>query len=213
MSVDINKYVHCVTSMVDKNTQILELIKQKGVIRPRDVEAIGISRMYLHRLYQRGIVERVADGLYALPDTHIHQHTSKIEVAKRVPNGVISLLSALQFHELTTQRPFEVWITIEGTSRKPKIDYPPIHVTRFSGVAFTHGIEVYDIGGVSMRVYSIAKTLADCFKFRNTIGLDVALEAMRDIFRHKRATMSDIWKAAKVCRMTNVMRPYLEAMP
>lgn len=197
---------------MDRNNQIIELIKQKKIIRPCDVEAIGISRMYLHRLYQRGVVERIADGLYALPDAPIYSHWSKVEVAKRVPNGVISLLSALQFHELTTQRPFEVWITIQGTSRKPRIDYPPIHVTRFSGEAFTHGIEVYDVGGVPLRVYSIAKTLADCFKFRNTIGLDVALEAMHDIFRHKRATMSDIWKAAKVCRMTNVMRPYLEAI-
>lgn len=198
---------------MDKNNQIIELIKQQGVIRPRDIEAIGISRMYLHRLYQRGIVARIADGLYALPDIPTHAHWSKIEVAKRVPHGVISLLSALQFHELTTQRPFEVWITIEGTSRKPKIDYPAIHVTRFSGESFTHGIEVHEVGGMSLRVYSIAKTLADCFKFRNMVGLDVALEALRDTLRDKRATMTDIWKAAKVCRMTNVMKPYLEAMP
>jgi len=197
---------------MDRNSQIIELIKQNGVIRPSEVEAIGISRMYLHRLYQRGVVQRIADGLYSLPDSPIYTHTSKVEVAKRVPNGVISLLSALQFHELTTQRPFEVWITIEGMSRKPRIDYPPIHVTRFSGEAFTHGIEVYDVGGVPMRVYSIAKTLADCFKFRNTVGLDVALEVLQEVLRDKRATMTDIWKAAKVCRMTNVMRPYLEAM-
>lgn len=191
--------------------QIQSLIKEKGIIRPRDLTEYGIARQYLQILCEQGIIERIGRGLYAFPDFH-HEHNSLIEVAKRFPNGVISLLSALQFHQLTTQLPFEVWLSIEGTSWKPQIDYPPIHLVRFSGDAFSYGIETHILNGVSVKIYGVAKTIADCFKFRNKIGLDVALEALKQGLREKRVSIDEIWSVAKVCRVHNVIKPYLEAI-
>lgn len=134
------------------------------------------------------------------------------EASKRVPHGVVCLLSALRFHELTTQSPFEVWLAIGEKARLPKLDYPPLRTVRFSGDALAFGIEEHKAEGVDVRVYSPAKTVADCFKYRNKIGLDVAIEALRDCLRQRKATMDELWNAAKVCRMSKVMRPYLESI-
>jgi predicted transcriptional regulator of viral defense system len=134
------------------------------------------------------------------------------EACKRVPHGVVCLLSALQFHDLTTQAPFEVWMAISEKAWLPRVAYPPLRIVRFSGAALTSGIEEHQIEGVPVRVYCPAKTVADCFKYRNKIGLDVALEALRACWKKRRATMDDLWEAAKVCRMANVMRPYLESL-
>jgi len=163
-------------------------------------------------MVEQGSMERVGRGLYTLPDTMMHEHSDLAEIATRAPNSVVCLVSALRFHDLTTQLPHEIWIAIEGTSWKPQIDYPPVNVFRFSGKAFHFGIETHEVNHVEVKVYSVAKTIADCFKFRNKIGLDIALEALRDALYQKRATINEIWQAAKVCRMTNVMRPYLEAI-
>lgn len=197
---------------MDRNGRILELAKQMGIIRPRDVEAAGIPREYLRRLFQRGELVRVGRGLYALPETVNTESITLAEVAKRVPNAVICLLSALQFHDLTTQVPHRVWIAIENRNWEPRFDYPPLELVRFSGRAFSFGIEEYEISRVQVKIYSPAKTVADCFKFRNKIGLDVALEALRETWRSRKATMEELWEAAKVCRVANVMRPYLEAI-
>jgi predicted transcriptional regulator of viral defense system len=129
-----------------------------------------------------------------------------------VPKGVVCLLSALRYHELTTQAPFEIWLAIENKAAKPKIDYPPLRIIRFSGAALTDGIEKYVVDGVTIRVTSVEKTVADCFKYRNKIGLDVALEALREAWQAKRITSEGIWHYAKVCRVANVMRPYLESL-
>lgn len=134
------------------------------------------------------------------------------QVAKRVPHAVISLLSALQFHDIGTQLPHEVWIAIDGKAAKPQIDYPPVRVMRFSGKSLSEGIEEHIIEGVSVRVYNKAKTVADCFKYRNKIGLDVALEALKDCYRRKLCNNDELWKYAKICRVSNVMKPYLEAI-
>lgn len=198
--------------MTDRNAQIFKLIGEKGVIRPRETEALGIPREYLQRLVEQKRITRIGRGLYTLPDTLPSEHDSLIEVAKRAPQGVICLLSALQFHHLTTQLPYEVWLAIEGTRWKPQIDYPRLRVVRFSGESYRYGIEIHQINNVSIQVYQAAKTVADCFKFRRKIGLDVALEALRETLREKRATVDEIWQAAKVCRVANVMKPYLEAM-
>ncbi len=125
---------------------------------------------------------------------------------------MVCLLSALQNHHLTTQAPFEVWLAIAEKARLPKIEYPPLRVVRFSGPSLSFGIEEHEVDGVRVRVYSPAKTVADCFKYRNKIGLDVAIEALRDCLRQRKATRDELWSAAKVCRMSNVMRPYLEAV-
>lgn len=197
---------------MDRKREILDFIQMKGMVRPHEIEAQGIPRMYLQRLYEQGEIERVGRGLYALPDTFMTQHSSLIEVAKRVPGGVICLLSALSFHQLTTQLPYQVWLTIEGTGWKPQMDYPSLRVVRFSGQAFAYGIESHELHHVPVKIYSIAKTIADCFKYRNKIGLDVALEALKEALREKRTTVDAIWQAAKVCRVAKVMKPYLEAI-
>ena len=197
---------------MDRKERILELAKQMGLIRPRDVEATGIHREYLLRLYRKGDLERVGRGLYALPGTQTSESVSLAEVAKRVPNAVICLISALQYHNLTTQIAERVWIAVENKRWEPTFDYPPLEIVRLSGRAFSFGVEEHKVDKVTVKVYSPAKTVADCFKFRNKIGLDVALEALRETWRSRKATMDELWEAAKVCRVANVMRPYLEAV-
>lgn len=197
---------------MDRKKEIIKLAKRMGIIRPRDVEAAGIPREYLRRLCLSGELTRVSRGLYALPDSLTSESVTLAEVSKRVPNAVICLLSALQFHNLTTQAPHRVWIAIENKKWEPDFDYPPIELVRFTGNAFSFGVEKNEVHHVSVKVYSPAKTVADCFKFRNKIGLDVALEALRETWRSRKASMDQLWEAAKVCRVANVMRPYLEAM-
>ncbi len=192
--------------------KIIEIVRQMGIIRPRDIEKSGIHREYLMRLYRKGILIRIGRGLYALPDTLTSEFITLAEIAKRVPNAVICLLSALQFHNLTTQVPHRVWIAIESRKWEPNFDYPLIELVRFSRHSFSYGIEEHEVNRVPIKVYSTSKTIADCFKFRNKIGLDVALEALREAWRARIVTMDELWKAAKICRVSNVMRPYLEAI-
>lgn len=197
---------------MDRKQKILELAKQMGLIRPRDVEAAGIQREYLLRLYRDGDLTRVGRGLYALPDGQTSEFLSLAEVAKRVPNAVVCLISALEFHNLTTQISSSVWIAIGNKKWEPSFDYPPLAIVRLSGHAFSFGVEEHKIDCVTIKVYSPAKTVADCFKFRNRVGLDVALEALRETWRSRKATMDELWETAKVCRVANVMRPYLETV-
>ena len=135
-----------------------------------------------------------------------------MEAAQRVPQAIVCLLSALQFHALTTQAPFEVWLAVDRKARLPQLDSPPVRVVRFSGKALAYGVQHHTVEGVVVRVYSPAKTVADCFKYRNKLGIDVAIEALRDCLRQKKATVDEIWEAARICRMTNVIRPYLETL-
>jgi predicted transcriptional regulator of viral defense system len=195
-----------------KRGQILKLAREKGVLRPRDLEGVGIAGEYLNKLHAEGVLERPGRGLYRLTTAKPSRYAQLAEIAKRVPRSVFCLISALDFHELTTEIPHELWIAIPEKARSPKIEYPPLRTVQFSEAAYRFGIETHTIDGVEVKVYSAAKTVADCFKFRNQIGLDVALEALRDCWRKKKATSDALWKAAKVCRMTNVMRPYMEAM-
>jgi predicted transcriptional regulator of viral defense system len=147
-----------------------------------------------------------------LADAKPTEHQSLIEVCKRVPRGVICLLSALQFHGLTTEIPHEVWVALSSKTWAPKIGYPRIRIARFSEASLTYGVEEQRIGGATVRVFSPAKTVGDCFKFRGKIGLDVALEALRDCLKQRKATTDELWGAAKVCRVANTMRPYLESL-
>lgn len=191
--------------------RVLALARQKGVLRPCDLEAEDIPREYLSRLHRRGALERVGRGLYVLRGSSPTQHRTLAEVGKRVPRGVICLLSALQFHELTTQMPRQVWLALDNKAWQPQVSLP-VRVVRFSGEAFTSGVEEHQIEGVTVRVYSPAKTVVDCFKFRHKIGLDVAMEALRDCRRQGKCDNDDLWRFAKVCRQTKVMKPYLEAI-
>lgn len=190
----------------------LQLVKEQGTVRPRDLVERDIPPDYLDRLYRRGLIERVARGIYAWPDADVSEHHTLAEAARQVPRGVVCLLSALRFHGLTTQSPHEVWLALPPKAWSPRVKYPKLRVMRFSGPALSEMVEEHRVEGVPVKVYAAAKTVADCFKFRNKVGTDVALEALRDCLRSRKATMDEIWAAARICRMTNVMRPYLESI-
>jgi predicted transcriptional regulator of viral defense system len=194
-----------------RKEQIIEVVKEKGVLRPKDLDSYGIPREYLSRLCERGLLQRVGRGLYVLADAEVTEYQTLAEASKRVPQGVLCLLSALQFHGLTTQAPFEVWMALEQKAWQPQVDRPRMRFVRFSGPAFESGIEEHRIKGVPVKVYCPAKTVADCFKYRNKIGLDVALEALRDCRGQRKCTNDELWHYAKICRVANVMKPYLEA--
>lgn len=195
-----------------KNEQLLRLVREAGILRPRDLKAYGIPREYLRRLHQGGLVDRSSRGLYRTPDAELTLSHSLAEACKRVPHGVVCLLSALRFYELTTQAPFEVWMAIAPKARRPKPSYPPLRIVRFSGESLRAGVEEHQVEGVLVRVYGPAKTVADCFKYRNKIGIDVAVEALRDFWREQRATMDELWRYALICRVAKVLRPYLESL-
>lgn len=197
------------TSTTEK---VLRLVRQKGVLRVRDLTEHGIHPEYLRRLCTAGILERSGRGLYLLANGDYSANVTLVEAARLIPHGVICLLSSLHLHEIGTQLPHEVWMMIERRAARPRIDYPQVRIYRASGAAFKSGVERRRIDRVEIAIYCVAKTVADCFKYRNKIGLDVALEALRDCLRLKRATVDDLWKYARICRVERVMRPYLEAM-
>ena len=198
--------------MADSYQNILDLAAERSLIRPRDLTERGLPTVALTRLVRQGRLQRVGRGLYALPDRPVSEHNALAEVARKHPQAIVCLLSALRFHDLTTQSPFEVWLAIPNKARAPKMDYPPLRIVRFSGEALNVGVEDHVIDGVPVRVTSVARTVADCFKFRNKIGLDVALEALQEAWRAKRVSMDELWRYATLCRVTNVIRPYMESL-
>jgi predicted transcriptional regulator of viral defense system len=192
--------------------KIMQYIGKHGMVRPRDIEAIGLPREYLIRLHRQGKLNRSGRGIYTVPDANVTERHSYAEVAKRVPEAVVCLLSALAFHEITTQSPPSVWIALQKGARKPVLPSPSLRIVRLSGPSLTEGIDNHQVEGVPVRVYSAAKTVADCFKFRNKIGLDVAIEALKDCLRQKKATINEVYRYAKICRVSNIIRPYMEAL-
>lgn len=198
--------------MAKTHQAVLDLAAERGLIRPRDLTERGLHTVALTRLVRQGLLLHVGRGLYTLPDRPISEHNALAEVARKHPQAIICLLSALRFHDLTTQSPFEVWLAIPNKARAPKMDYPPLRIVRFSGAALTHGVDNHVVDGVSVRVTSVARTVADCFKFRNKIGLDAALEALQEAWRAKRVSMDELWCYATLCRVANVMRPYMESL-
>ena len=191
--------------------RVLDFLNERKVIRPGDLRKAGISPTSLYWLYQQGKVVRVGHGLYRLPDTGVSAHYVLAVASKRAPHGVVCLLSALSFHGIGSQIPFDIWMAIDRKARLPQIGYPPMRFVRFSGEALTTGVEIHQIEGVAVPVYSPAKTIADCFKYRNKIGLDVGLEALRECRGLNLCTNRDLWHFAGICRVANVMKPYLEA--
>jgi predicted transcriptional regulator of viral defense system len=196
----------------DTVKKIVKIAKKAGVLRPRDLDTHGIPRKYLSTVYHMGLMDQIGRGLYVSKDIDPTEKHSLVQICKRVPKAVICLLSALQFHDLTTQLPSEIWIAIDRKARFPKEPRLPMRVVRFSGEALTAGIEEHRVEGVLIKVYNPAKTVVDCFKYRNKIGLDVAMEALRDCRRKRKCTIDDLWRYATICRVANVMRPYLEAV-
>jgi predicted transcriptional regulator of viral defense system len=181
-------------------------------MRSRDLVTAGLSRVAISRMVASGELVRIARGLYALPDAPRGEHEALAIVAYRVPAAIFCLLTALRIHGLTTQAPFEVWIAIGNKARPPRMDYPRVRVVRQSPQALNSGTETRKFDGAEARVTTVEKTVADCFKFRGLVGLDVALEALRDARRSRKLNLDELWRQAKVNRVANVIRPYLEAI-
>ena len=199
--------------LADTHTQrVLDLASQKGLLRASDLDAIDAPRVVLTRLIAAGLLDRVGRGLYRLPGHPISEHEGLMVVATKAPQAVFCLLTALQFHGLTTQLPRQVWIAMPRGSHSPRIDYPPIRMVQMAGRAHLSGVEEHLCNEVKVRIYSPAKTVVDCFKHRNKIGLDVALEALKDAWRTRKASADDLWRYAQDCRVATVMRPYMEAV-
>jgi len=187
-------------------------VSDKPVLRTRDLIRAGLHPEQIRRYAQSGELEKVARGQYVIPGATLPDDMGLVMVATASPTAVVCLLTALRVHQIGTQAPSEIWIAIDRRTAKPRIDYPPTRVVRFSGAAYSFGIEIRDFGGVPVRLYSAAKTVADCFKYRNKIGLDIAVEALRDGLNRRLFTRDSLWEAACVCRVSRVMRPYLEAV-
>lgn len=196
---------------MESKRQILELARKQVVINAEDVEALGISRNYLYAMRKEGLLQKTAVGLYSLPEAEFNEYRNLVEVAKRVPNAVVGLVSALNYHGITTQIPHEIWIIVPRGAWRPKIDYPPLRLNYVSGAAYSYGVQEHVLNGVVVKIYSPAKTVADCFKFRNKVGLDLAIEALREVWISRKATMNELVEAAKINRVLRIMRPYLEA--
>jgi predicted transcriptional regulator of viral defense system len=198
-----------------KKTQeerILQIIDKLKIIRPRDLKTYGIPRTPLSRLLKKGKIVRVGRGLYTKPGVFEEGRRSLIEVCKRVPRGVICLITALRFHDIGTQNPHQVWLAIDRKAKAPRIKNINLRVVRFSGRALNFGVEEHTFYETKIRVTDPAKTIADCFKYRNKIGLDVAVEAIHDGWKEQKFTMDELFRAARICRVENVIRPYAEAL-
>ena len=198
---------------MEANEQIIiELARQRGAIAAADLAVAGIAREYLPRMARKGLMQRIARGRYRLPDTEITEHHDLALFAAQVPNGVVTLISALSFHNIGTQIPHEIWVAVKAHSRAPKLDYPPLRYHYYSGAAYELGIEYHKIEGVAVKVYSPAKTVVDCFRLRSKVGLDVALEALKEGWQARRFGADELMQLATTCRIANVIRPHFEML-
>lgn len=195
-----------------QSDRLLRYVRDHGLVRPRDLEQLRIARAVLKRLVDQGRLARRARGIYTTPEHEPTENTDLAEVAAKVPKAVICLLSALRFHELTTQNPFEVWIMIDKSAHRPVIEHPPMRVIRASGAPLVSGVDLHEVEGVTLQVTKPSKTVADCFRYRRSVGTDVAIEALRDCWQQRKATMDEIYRYAKTDRVANVMRPYMESL-
>lgn len=198
--------------MKPQRDKVLELLETSPLRNSNEFTSAGIDTKTLSRMVEDGEIQRMARGLYAAPGYIPGAHHSLIESCKLIGTGVVCLVSALSFHEIGTQNPSEVWIAIERGTRTPQVEYYPIQISLFSGKAYSMGIEEHTVDGVIIRVYSIAKTIADCFKYRNKIGLDVAIEALKDVIQNKRTSVDEILHFARICRVERVIKPYMDSL-
>ncbi len=195
-----------------QSSRILDIAHRQRLLSAADVRAQGCSPQLLQKLEQSGQLQRVARGLYSLPDSTWTEHQSLADVCRRVPKAVVCLLSALQFHGIGTQLPFEVWVALPEATQTPAAGHPALRIARLRGEAYSEGIETVVEHGAAIRVYSLAKTITDCFKFRHKVGLDVALEALKDAWRQGRLDMDQVVRCARINRVAKVMQPYLETV-
>lgn len=197
---------------MEPEAQVLEIARKKRLFRLSEATAAGIHPEYVRRLATQGQLNRVGRGLYALPTLQPTEHHTLAEVAKRIPKGVFCLLTALRFHGLGTQNPREVWVAIDRRAGRPRVDFTPVRLVRLSGSVLTGGIDNHTVERVQIRVTSAARTVADCFKFRNKIGIDVAVEALKDFRRYRKGTTTELWHQAELLRVARVMRPYWDSL-
>lgn len=195
----------------ERTSALLAVFQKKSVLRGRDLSALGFSRVLVSDAVKRGQIERIGRGLYTAKHAEITEHHSYVQIASMVPNAVFCLLTACRFHELTTQAPREVWFALGPKAWTPKITFVPTRIIRLSGPALTEGVELHRAEGVELKVYSVAKTVADLFRYRNKFGLDIALEALRDALRDKKCTVDELMHFAKLRHVGKVMEPYLTA--
>lgn len=200
------------TGRKSQGARTVELLEQHGTMRRRELSDAGVHPETLARLVEGGILIRAARGLYQLADADITAPHNLAEVAKLVPKGVVCLVSALQFHELTLQMPSRVWVAIGAKARKPKFEYPAIRVVRFGGRALSLGVEMHRIDGVAVPIFNPAKTVVDCFRFRKHVGFDVVLESLHRVVRSEKARPAEIVQYARDTRIWSVLRPYLETV-
>ena len=198
--------------LIDGSKKILELAGRKTQLRAADVREAGLSAQLLIKLHHAGKLDRIARGLYSLPNLQPSEHQTLTEVCLRLPRSVICLLSALQFHGIGTQLAHQVWIALPEGTQTPALAYPPLRIARLRGPAYSEGVESVGEQAPSIRVYGIAKTVTDCFKFRHKAGLDVALEALKDAWRQRRVTVDELTHYVRINRVERVMQPYLEAI-
>ena len=187
------------------------LAHEKGLIRASELAKFGASGAVLQRLLETDQLTRISRGVYIPVDLMFTEKIQHAVVALKFPRIVFCLITALQIHELTTQLPHQLWVAIGQKARAPKLDFPPLRIIRMNDLSFGLTTLIVD-GGIPIQVTNVAKTIADCFKYRNKVGIDVALEALRDAWRQKKVTMDEIWLAAEHCRVANVMRPYMESL-
>ena len=190
--------------------KVVKLAKTHGFLRGKDLLAHGIHHEHLRRLCSKGVFLRVGRGVYRLAEADTTEHITLATVAKRIPNGVICLLSALRFHNIGTQNSPDVWLALKQKTAPPREKDLPLRIVWFSDVSYETGTETHSLEGVTVQITNPAKTVVDCFKYRNKIGMDVALEALKECLGKRKCSPSELWEYAKVCRVANVMRPYLE---
>lgn len=192
--------------------RLLRVARRRGALSAREAARLGVHSQELSRLVAEGRLERIGRGQYRWPDQPMTEHHALAIAARAAPHAVVCLLSALSFHGIGTQLPGDVWIAIDRRVRRPQLAYPRLRVVRFGGPALTEGVEEHRVEGTRVKVYGVAKTLADLFKYRNKVGRDVVLEALREAWRERRFTMDELDRYARICRVQRVMRPYLEAL-
>ncbi|MFT6735286.1 MAG: putative transcriptional regulator of viral defense system [Polaribacter sp.] len=198
--------------MPTKLQQVIDFMHRQIFVRPKDLVVAGLPKDYLYQLAKDGAIERLGRGLYQLPNSNFTEWTGYVEVQSRVPKGVFCLLSALVFHNIGTQNPHKLWIAIPNKAWRPEFDYPPVRYITMSGVGLDKCIETHVIEGVDIRVYSAAKTIADCFKFRNQLGIDVTLEALKEGWRGNKFTIDELMDCAEICRVRKIIQPYAESI-
>lgn len=192
--------------------KLIELIREYGTVSAADLTARGVAREYLPRMTKKGLIERVARGRYRLPEADISEHHELALMASRVPDGVVTLLSALAFHQIGSQIPHELWVAIKAKRHGPALGYPLVRYHYYSGAAYEQGIELHKIEGVNVKIYSPAKTVIDCFRMRHKIGLDIALEALKEGWNHQRFSADELMVLASACRIKSVLKPHFEML-